>query len=76
MADVQDPRDIPVIDPPPGVKSNFENPDSLHAVTLGIGVVSILIMSLVVGIRTYTKLVLLKNMAHEDCSSSHPQPKS
>ncbi|KAG6358121.1 hypothetical protein INS49_014005 [Diaporthe citri] len=66
MAGQQIPEDMPVIPPPNGTTSNFDDPPSLYEATLGVGITSMVIMTVAVGIRTYTKAVILKDMKHED----------
>ena len=57
--------DGPALAPPPGVKPNFVNPDNLaHP---GLAVLQLTIATLVVLMRTYTKLGVLRKMQAEDC---------
>ncbi|KAK0615336.1 hypothetical protein B0T17DRAFT_497692 [Bombardia bombarda] len=60
------PYDTPSIPPPPGIVSDFVDPPSYHAVTMGVGIASCVIMTVSVGIRTWTKAVILRDMRHED----------
>jgi len=53
--------------PPPGHTPNFDNPESLHPIVLGVGVASIVLMTTALAIRIYTKAVLLKDMRAEEC---------
>lgn len=67
-------NDTPAADPPPGVTPNFVNPPSLHSVNLGVSIACLILMIVVVGVRTYTKAAILRDMRHEDCRlprSSH-----
>ncbi|VUC31888.1 unnamed protein product [Clonostachys rosea] len=59
-------NDTPAADPPPGVTPNFVNPPSLHSVNVGIGITCLVLMIVVVGVRTYTKAAILRDMRHED----------
>uniref|UniRef100_A0A8H7NLW4 Rhodopsin domain-containing protein n=1 Tax=Bionectria ochroleuca TaxID=29856 RepID=A0A8H7NLW4_BIOOC len=59
-------NDTPAADPPPGVTPNFVNPPSLHSVNLGVSIACLVLMIVVVGVRTYTKAVILRDMRHED----------
>lgn len=68
MTDQQNLGDVPVIPRPDGMESNFDNPPSLHAWTLGVGSTCMAVMTIAVTIRTYTKAVILRNMQHEDCA--------
>ena len=57
--------DGPALAPPPGVKPNFVNPDNLaHP---GLEVLQLTIATLVVLMRIYTKLGVLRKMQAEDC---------
>jgi hypothetical protein len=57
--------DGPALAPPPGVKPNFVNPDNLaHP---GLAVLQLTIATLVVLMRIYTKLGVLRKMQAEDC---------
>lgn len=59
-------RGISVIPPPEGLESNFVNPPSMHSLVLGLGITCMAIMTTAVGVRTYTKVVILKDPKHED----------
>ncbi|KAI0852739.1 hypothetical protein F5Y00DRAFT_272397 [Daldinia vernicosa] len=56
----------PALEPPPGIQSNFVDPPSFNTATLIVGIISMVTMTLAVGIRTYTKLAIMKDMKHED----------
>ncbi|KAK3934188.1 hypothetical protein QBC46DRAFT_400496 [Diplogelasinospora grovesii] len=59
--------DIPAMQPPPGLQSNFDNhPASLFPVILGVGVSTMVLMTIAVGIRIYTKSMILKDMRREE----------
>ncbi|KAM7200340.1 hypothetical protein V8F20_005317 [Naviculisporaceae sp. PSN 640] len=60
------PQDVPAMPPPPGQVSDFVNPPSLHGATVGVGIAAMVIMTVAVGIRTWTTGVILKKMKHED----------
>jgi hypothetical protein len=60
------PEDMPAMEPPDGQVSNFDDPPSLHAWTLGVGITCMALMTLAVAIRTYTKAIILREMRHED----------
>ncbi|KAK8926688.1 hypothetical protein VCV18_003149 [Metarhizium anisopliae] len=66
MATEPIPYDTPALKPPAGIESNFIDPPSLHAWTLGVGTTCMAIMTLAVAIRTYTKAIIIKEMRHED----------
>lgn len=60
------PEDIPAIPPPEGMESNFIDPASMHPLVLGTGIASMTVMTTAVCIRTYTKMVVFKDVKHED----------
>ncbi|KAH8594969.1 putative integral membrane protein PTH11 [Bisporella sp. PMI_857] len=66
MGTQQNPKEMSAMPPPLGIESNFDNPPSLHAWTLGVGITCMALMTLAVSIRTYTKAVILRDMKHED----------
>ncbi|KAF2973000.1 hypothetical protein GQX73_g499 [Xylaria multiplex] len=57
---------LPVVPPPPGVQSNFDNPDSNAA--SGIIAISVILalMLLVVAMRMYSRIVIVKNPGPDD----------
>lgn len=57
--------DGPAMAPPPGVKSNFENPDNLSHPELAW--LQLIIATVVVLMRVYTKLGVVRKMLAEDC---------
>lgn len=57
--------DGPALAPPPGVKPNFVNPDNLAHPELAV--LQLTIATLVVLMRIYTKLGVLRKMQAEDC---------
>lgn len=63
---------MPALQPPAGMISNFDNPFSFYPWILAIGIISMVLMTLAVVIRIYTKVFIMKSMKHEDCKcSSH-----
>lgn len=58
---------MPALQPPTGVIPNFDDPFSFYPWILAIGIISMVLMTLAVIIRIYTKLVIMKPMQHEDC---------
>ena len=58
---------IPAMPPPRGMASNFGNPESMDAAVLGVAVSTMVLMSIAVGIRIYTKAVILRDMRAEEC---------
>jgi len=59
-------NDIPAMFPPPGRKSNFEDPENMHSLVFGVAVATIILMTTALGIRIYTKAFLLKEMRAEE----------
>ncbi|KAK0638544.1 hypothetical protein B0T16DRAFT_337567 [Cercophora newfieldiana] len=57
---------IPAMLPPPGRQTNFEDPENLHSFVFGVAVTTIILMTTALGIRIYTKAVLLKEMRAEE----------
>ncbi|KAF1840581.1 P-loop containing nucleoside triphosphate hydrolase protein [Cucurbitaria berberidis CBS 394.84] len=57
--------DLPALAPPPGVTPNFKNPRNLSAPALAM--LQLMLTSLVVGMRLYTKKFIVKKMLAEDC---------
>lgn len=61
--------DGPAIAPPPGVKPNFEHPDNLSHPELAV--LQLVVATVVVGMRVYTKLGVVRKMLAEDCVYHH-----
>ncbi|KAH7313956.1 hypothetical protein B0I35DRAFT_280268 [Stachybotrys elegans] len=59
--------DTPAVQPPDGLHSNFDNPPSMHELVLGFTIACACITVACIGIRTYTKAVILRAFKHEDC---------
>jgi Ni/Fe-hydrogenase subunit HybB-like protein len=59
-------NDVPALPAPPGIESNFTDPPSLLGWVLGVGITTIVLMVVMVGIRIYTKAKLVKQMHRED----------
>lgn len=57
--------DRPALAPPPGVVPNFANPDNLSQPELAV--LQLVVATVVVGMRVYTKLGVVRNMLAEDC---------
>ena len=60
-------RDAPVIPPPSGVDSNFEDPESLGLAIKIVNGVFLPLMLLVVSIRLYTRAFILCAIGWDDC---------
>lgn len=57
----------PAAKPPLGVVPNFVDPTTLNAAVITVVSICLVIGTLAVLIRSYTKLVLIKSIAYEDC---------
>lgn len=64
---IEDFPDFPAMLPPPGEVSNFVDPESLHSVVFGVGVSTMILMVTALGIRIFTKAVLMKAVRIEEC---------
>jgi hypothetical protein len=58
---------MPAMQHPPGVTPDFVSPSTYRPEMLGVLVSMFLIATIAVVIRTYTKLVVVKRLAMEDC---------
>jgi hypothetical protein len=67
---VLDIMDLPAMAPPEGVVPNFENPDSLRQPELAV--VQLIVATLAVAIRIFTKYFIVRKMLVEDCKLSNP----
>ena len=62
---------VPALTPPPGVKPNFNNPESrAHATIIANGITTGVMLAFVVT-RVYTKLAITKSFAWEDCKDPY-----
>ncbi|KAI1440296.1 hypothetical protein F5Y02DRAFT_432484 [Annulohypoxylon stygium] len=66
MTSTEDISQLPALAPPAGVVSNFVDPFTFYPWILAIGIISMVLMTLAVAIRIYTKAVILRAMKHED----------
>lgn len=60
----------PAAAPPPGVKSNFVNPESLSRYSVLISVMIVGISTLAILVRMYTKIWIIQKVEWEDCTIS------
>lgn len=65
--------DEPALAPPPGVTPNFATPENLSYPEMAI--LQLVVTTLVVGLRLYTKGVILRKVMSEDCKSNEYIPK-
>jgi len=64
-AEKQNFLDSPALEPPAGTQPNLHNPSSLHF--LGPGILQLSLVSLLVAMRLYAKVMVAKNVRVEDC---------
>jgi len=57
--------DAPALAPPPGVVANFDHPDNLSHPELAV--LQLTVATVVVGMRVYTKMGVVRKMLAEDC---------
>ena len=57
--------------PPPGMTPNLVNPPNLDAIIIPTLSLCITVTTIVVVIRLYSKLFLIRSIAYEDCKSSY-----
>ena len=60
----------PALAPPPGMTSNFVNPPNLDHLTIGVFTLCMMLATLTVILRMWTKLFIIRQTALEDCMSS------
>lgn len=65
--------DTPALAPPPGITPNFATPENLSYPEMAI--LQLVVTTLVVGLRLYTKGVILRKVMSEDCKSNEYMPK-
>lgn len=63
--------DIGAMQPPEGVRPNFENPPNSNRQLIAVMTSVIAISTVFVIARTYTRLVLIKRWGWEDCEIPH-----
>ena len=59
----------PAAKPPVGVASNFNNPPNLDRPVVTVVTLCIAIVALAILMRTYTKALIIRSIAYEDCKS-------
>ena len=59
----------PAAKPPLGLASNLNNPPNLDGPVVAVITVCITIATLAILMRTYTKALLIRSLAYEDCKS-------
>lgn len=63
-------QNIPALPPPPGVKSNFDNPVTRDAALIEANAVFIALMLLLLAIRVYSKARITHTLWWDDCALS------
>lgn len=67
MADLEK----PIVPTPTGYVVDLENPQRRgEAVIIWVGIVGLVVATILLVIRAYTKVVLVKKVASDDCKSS------
>ena len=61
--------EIPALQPPPGVKSNFVDPPSYANALIAVNAVFLAFMLIALTIRIFTKSILLHSLGWDDCKS-------
>ena len=61
----------PAAKPPVGQASNFNNPPNLDGPVITMITLFITLATLAVLMRTYTKALLIRSLAYEDCESKY-----
>ncbi|KAK7918070.1 hypothetical protein PG985_009944 [Apiospora marii] len=67
MAD--DPLNAPAMDPPPGEVQDLDNPPNKNDVVVAVYTVCLVIVSIFVALRLYSKFVILKMARIQDCKT-------
>lgn len=58
---------IPAGPPPPGISSNFKNPESIAGKFIGLAIFFLTLTVIVVTLRLYTQIVILRRLGIDDC---------
>ena len=58
---------LPALEPPPNVQANFVDPPIIRSQMLGVIISMLVLSTIAVAVRLYTKLVVIKILALEDC---------
>ena len=66
----------PAAKPPSGIVPNFVDPITLNAAVITVVSICLILGTFAVLIRSYTKLVLIKSIAYEDCKFETSWPSS
>ena len=69
MANQTLPSQIPGLQPPPGITSNFENPPSIQNIGYATAAICLFFTTLAVGLRILTRIHVDRTLKLEDCQS-------
>ena len=64
-----DPSRTPAMEPPPGVESNLDNPETLQPTRIALSAVCITLCVVFITARSYARAVLLNKFDLDDCKS-------
>lgn len=59
----------PALKPPPGVVPNFIDPPNLYDTAIAVQIVTLVLSTVAVAMRIYTKVRIIHQMAAADCRS-------
>jgi hypothetical protein len=59
---------FPFAPPPAGVQPNFDHPESLESLVLGLTIPFLTVVSVALAIRFYTKAVIARKWDWDDCT--------
>lgn len=62
---------VPAGPPPPGITSNFTDPETLRAPVIAVNVILLVVTTTFVGMRIYTRKFLNRILSAEDCRFLH-----
>ena len=57
----------PGLKPPPGIIPNFIDPPSLYGINIAVNSTCLIVATICVAIRAYTKFVIMRIHGWEDC---------
>lgn len=69
MATLEQLLEGPGLEPPPGVLPNFIHPQSQSAANLACNITCLIVATICVAIRVYTRFVITRSHGWEDCES-------
>lgn len=64
--------DIAIIPPPPGVASNFDNPESRAYETVIVFTIYLIFMMSIFLLRIYSNVFITRSLGWDDCKSQDP----